>query len=403
MIKYPLQDLRVINFGWVWAAPALGQVFGDMGAQVIKIESHKRPDMVRVIPPLAQDKPLESLYAHCTMRDHIGIALDLAQPRGQELAKELVKSADVVIENFSPRVMRRYGLDYPALKAVRPDVVMVSLSSAGQNGPHSQITTYGGMIASLAGISAHQGYIGDDRPSPFGTAIPDPLMGIFGAFTVLAALRYRARTGRGQYIDVSQWEATAATVGGPLMDYILNGRLQHPRGNRDEMMAPHGVYRCLGEDRWVTIAVKTEGEWRKLCDAMGRPSLAADDRFADPFQRQRHHDDLDEIIEGWTRDQEPFEVMRLLQKAGIAAFPALGSDEVFTNEHYIARGDWVEVEHHLGGNEVIYDVPWKLSKTPGGVQRPAPSVGQHNRQVYGEILGLPLQEIEELEREGLLY
>lgn len=400
-MKYPLQNLRVINFGWVWAAPALGQVLGDMGAEVIKVESHKRPDIVRVIPPLAQDKPLESLYAHCTMRDHLGITLDLTNPKGQGLARELVKTADVVIENFSPRVMPRFGLDYPKVKSLRPDIIMISLSAAGQTGPDSQITTYGNIIACLAGIDFHQGYV-EEAPSSCGTAIADPLIGVLGAFSVLAALRYRSRTGKGQYIDLSQWEAVAATVGGPMMDYIFNGRTQHSLGNRDTMMAPHGVYRCKGEDSWVTIAVKTDDQWQKLCEVVDNHELAVDPRFSDVHHRQRNHDDLDKIISQWTQNMDQWRVTDVLQRIGIAAFPALSSKEVFTDKHFNARGDFVKVNHPLG-EEVIYDVPWKLTKTPGGVHRPAPSVGQDNQQIYAGLLGISPPELTQLEEDRIVY
>ncbi|MEE9284968.1 MAG: CoA transferase [Dehalococcoidia bacterium] len=403
MTRYPLTNLRVINFGWVWAAPVLGHTLADMGAQVIKIETHKRPDVVRFLPPsIHEDHPLESLYCANTFRNLLGVTLDLTSARGQELAWDMVRSADVVIENFTPGTVKRYGLDYPSVRALRPDVVMISLSAAGQDGPSAKIATYGNIISCLAGLDAHQGYIGDDRPTSYGTSIPDPMMGILGAFVVLSALRYRARTGKGQYIDLSQWEACAATLGGPIMDYMFNGRIQYPKANRDDLMAPHGVYPSKGRDRWVSIAVKTEEEWLALCDAMERPDLADDERFADLYSRQMHHDELDRIIGQWTSSQTHRQVTRKLQRAGIAAFPSLSAKETFDDRHYAARNDWVEVDHPLG-KEVIYGMPWKLSKTPGGIQRPAPMMGQHNQFVYGEILGRPAAEVTALEAEKVLY
>ena len=240
------------------------------------------------------------------------------------------------------------------------------------------MTTYGTVITSIAGIDSYQGYLGDEHPSAFGTAITDPLVGVMGAFAVLAALRHRSRTGKGQHVDLSQWEAVASTIGGPLMDSVFNGRTQTPLGNRDPMMAPHGVYPCKGDDRWVSVGVKTDEEWRGLCD------------------------ELDTLVGAWTSKLTPVQVTRALQKAGIAAFPALAANEVFTDKHYKYRGDFIEVEHRLG-KEVIYEVPWKLSKTPGGVRRAAPSIGQDNQQVYSEILGLSEEQIGGLERDGVLY
>ena len=403
MTKFPLENLRVINFGWVWAAPVLGHTLGDMGAQVIKIETRKRPDVIRFLPPsIHEDYPLESLYAANTFRDMLVVTLYLTTDQGQELARDMVRSADVVIENFTPGTVKRYGLDYDAVKSLRPDVIMISLSAAGQDGPSAKIATYGNIISCLGGLDVHQGYIGDSRPTTYGTSIPDPMMGILGAFAVLSALRYRARTGKGQYIDLSQWEACATTLGGPIMDYVFNGRIQYPKGNRDDLMAPHGVYRCKGKDNWVTIAVKTEDEWRSLCGAMERPDLADDDRFGDTYSRQTNHDEMDGIITRWTLTLTHRQVTRQLQRAGIAAFPALSAKEVFDDPHFNAREDWVEMDHPLG-KEVIYGIPWKLSKTPGGIRRPATMMGQYNRFVYGEILGRSEAEIDAMEADKVLY
>ncbi|MCH7553481.1 MAG: CoA transferase [Chloroflexi bacterium] len=400
--RTPLHNLRVINFGWVWAAPVLGYVLADMGAHVIKIESHKRPDIIRVLAPRRHDLPNESLFAHTTLRSSEGVTLNLTSPRGQEVARDLVKTADVVIENFTPKVMGRYGLDYAALKAVRPDLVMISLSAAGHTGPLANITTYGSIISCLAGLDGVQGYIGADTPSRYGTTIPDPLMGIYGAVPVLAALRHRARTGEGQHIDMSQWEACASLFGGPLMDYVFNKRTSSPKGNRDEMMAPHGVYPSSGTDRWVSIAVKTDSEWQRFCEAVGAPELVGDDRFADVYSRQLHHDALDEIIGRWTSQQTHFEVTALLQALGIAAFPCLSDGEAFDDPHFHARGNWLEVDHHLGA-EVIFGLPWNLSKTPGGIRSPAPSMGQHNPEVYSGLLGMDPDDVARLEKDQVLY
>ncbi len=402
MTTLPLEGLRVVNFGWAWAAPVLGHTLGDMGAEVIKVETRKRPDIIRMLPKTMHDLPNESLYSHATFRSQLGVTMDLATPKGAELARELVKSADVVIENFSPKVMRGYGLTYETIRELRPDVVMISLSAAGQTGLLAEITTFGSIIGSMAGMHAHQGYVGLDRPSRFGTSMPDPVMGVLGAFAVLAALRYRAKAGVGQYIDLSQWEACATLVGGPLMDSILNQRVQYPKGNRDEVMAPHGVYPCKGDDLWVTIAVKTEEEWQALCEAMAVPELSEDKRFRDPLRRHANHDELDRVIGEWTSNQVNYDVASALQARGIAAFPSLNDVEVFEDKHLEARGDWVEVEHTLG-SEVIYGIPWKLSKTPGSVRSAAPVMGQDNQRVFGGLLGLPESEVTALENAQVLY
>ena len=402
MTRYPLKHIRVLNFGWVWAAPVLGTTLADMGAEVIKVETKKRPDIIRLLPPLLQEKPYESLYAHNTLRNNWGISLDLRDTRGFALAQDFVRSADIVIENFSPGFMDEIGLGYKDIRKLRPDVVMISLSAAGQTGPLKNIVTYGNIISCLAGLDGYQGYIDADKPTRYGTTIPDPLMGIYGAFAVLTALRHRAKTGQGQHIDLGQWEACITLASGPMIDYAMNDRVQRWQGNRDEMMAPHGCYRCTGEDNWITIAVKSDPEWLALCEAMDRNDLANDERLGDQYGRQMHHDEIDAAISEWAKDKDHYDTGKLLQSKGIAAFPTLSIQETFVDKHFNERNNWVDVDHHLG-REKIYGMPWRLSKTPGGVQRAAPSIGQHNQKIFSEVLGLTHERIAALEQEKVLY
>ncbi|MBM4406006.1 MAG: CoA transferase [Chloroflexi bacterium] len=402
MTRYPLANLRVVNFGWVWAAPILGTTLADMGAEVIKIETKKRPDIIRLLPPLLKDQPYEALYAHNTLRNNYGVSLDLKDKRGFAMAQDLVRSADVVIENFSPGFMESLGLGYAGLRKLRPDVVMISLSAAGQTGPLHNIVTYGNIISCLASLDGYQGYIGEDRPMRYGTTIPDPLMGIYGAFAVLTALRHRAKTGKGQYIDLGQWEAGVTMASGPMIDYAMNGRIQRWRGNRDEMLAPHGCYKCAGDDDWLTIAVKTDEEWHALCEVMGREDMANDERYGDLYGRQMHHDAIDAAIREWAKGQEHYAAGAMLQAKGVAAFPALSIQETFLDKHFNARNNWVEVEHRLG-RETIAGMPWRLSKTPGGVRRAAPSIGQDNHKIFCDVLGMAPERVTILEQEKVLY
>ena len=410
MSVLPLSNLRVANFGWVWVAPLMGHILADMGAEVFKVETRNRPDVIRILPPymdeeLAKEKgqqPLESLYAANTFRNYRGITLDISTGEGQRLAKELIKSCDVVIENFSPKVMGKFGMSYEELRALRPDLIMISASAAGKDGPRSDLVSYGGVVSAMAGIDFNQGYPELGRPQAANTTIMDPLQGIYCAFAVLAAIRHRARTGEGQHIDFAQWEAAATIAGGPMMEWVFNKRHSPPLGNRDEMMAPHGVYPSKGADKWVTIAVKTEDEWRALCAAMERPELAEDDRFADQYLRQINHDALDEIIAAWTKSKTHFQVTRTLQKAGVAAFPSLNQKEVFDDRHYKAREDWIDVDHPLG-KQKIYGMPWKLSKTPGQIRLPGTMVGQYNDFAFREVLGMPKEEIDRLDAANVFY
>jgi benzylsuccinate CoA-transferase BbsF subunit len=397
----PLADLRVCNFGWVWAAPALGHMLADLGAEVIKIETKKRPDLVRVIPPYLGDVPGVSMYAENTFRSQMSISLDLAKPEAQALVKELVRRCDMVVENFSPRVLEGYGLDYAHLREVKPDLVMISLSAAGQTGPLRQLNSYGNNLSCLTGLDGLQGYPGE-RPLPFGTSFPDPINGVVGLFAVMAAWRYKRRTGKGQYVDLSQWQVMTSMLGGPLLEYTMNGRVEGPQGNRDPLMAPHGVYRTKGEDQWIAIAVRTDEEWEGLVEVMGRPAWTREERFADLYGRLANQDELDRLMEAWTVDQDNFALMESLQAKGVPAMPAMDDAQVWENPHFLAREDTIRIDHPIKP-ETIYGYHWKLSKTPARVRRPAPSIGQDNDYVFRELLGLAPEEYERLQAAKVIF
>jgi benzylsuccinate CoA-transferase BbsF subunit len=397
----PLADLRVCNFGWVWAAPALGHMLADLGAEVIKVETKKRPDLVRVIPPFLGDVPGVSMFAENTFRSQKSISLDLAQPRAQELAKALVAASDLVVENFSPRVLEGYGLDYEALRKVKPDIVMISLSAAGQTGPLRQLLSYGNNLSCLTGLDGLQGYPGE-RPMPFGTSFPDPINGAAGLFALMAAWRHKKMTGEGQYIDLSQWQVMTSMLGGPLLEYTMNGRVEGPQGNRDPLAAPSGVYRTRGEDQWIAIRIRDEADWQAFVEVMGSPAWAQEERFGDLYNRLENQDALDERIEAWTRDQDNFALTERLQAVGVAAIPAMDDTQVWTNPHFLARQDTIEVDHPIK-RETIYGYHWKLSKTPARVRCPAPSIGQDNDYVFKEVLRLPDDEYARLINEKVIF
>ena len=397
-----LQNLRIVNFGWIWAGPVFGHLFADFGAEVIKVESNQRLDYTRRLPPYLHDVPNQSLYGHNTYRNQLSISLELSTARGQALARELVRQSDIVAENFQPGTLQKLGLDYQELCKVKPDLIMISLSTAGQTGPLRDIVTLGSAMASLTGVDSLQGYLEDGAPLPVGTANSDPLSGVFGVIAVLAALRHRRLTGQGQYIDMSQWEASTTLMSGPILDYTMNQRVWGVQDNLDMLMAPHNVYPCQGGDSWVSIAVGSEEEWQGLCRAMGEPGWRREERFADAFNRLRHRRELDSLIEVWTRQRTSWEAARALQKEGVAAFPALSTREVYEDGHYAERECWVNVEHPHG-RESIYGVHWKMSKSPGSVRQPAPLLGQHNDYVFCELLGLSQAQSDELKAAKVIY
>jgi benzylsuccinate CoA-transferase BbsF subunit len=397
----PLDGIRVANFGWIWAAPVLGHLMADMGAQVVRIESEARMDMMRRFGVSLRNVPAQTFNFHNIQRGVMSMTVDLSKPEAADLTRRFIETCDVVVENYRPGTMERWGLGYRDLRRARPDIIMASLSAAGQDGPLRNITTFGSSLGSLTGLDALQGYY-DNRPIPAGMALPDPFNGIVGLYAILSALRHRRRTGRGQHIDLSQWEATTCTIGAPLLDWQMNRRIEGTRGNRDPAWAPHNVYPTRGHDRWVAIAVKTEAEWQAFCGVLGNPPWARDPRFADAFRRLRHQDQLDAHIAAWTRTRDNMEVTRLLQHAGVAAAPAMSCEELFNDPHFTGRGGWGEV-HHPFGMETLYGVHWKLSETPGRIRRAAPLLGQENAFVVEDLLGVPDEALRCLQTEQVVY
>ena len=297
----PLAGVRVVNLGWIWAAPALAGAMADMGADVIKIETGRRVDNTRRSGALYKDVPLLNHSSLTLLRGQRSVTLDLANPESRDVALEIIAASDIVVENYRPGTVARWGLDYESVRRARPDVIMVSLSAGGQTGPLSKITTFGSTLSCLTGLDSIQGYF-QDEPQAFGTAHIDPLNAYFGLTAALSALRHRERTGQGQYIDLGQWEATTTLFGAPILDYQWNGRVQGTMGNRDVSMAPHGVYPTRGADAWVAIAVENEAQWRSFRRALGGPAWAREPRFADMYRRLRNQDALDERIGAWTKN-----------------------------------------------------------------------------------------------------
>jgi len=402
--RMPLEGLRVIDFGWVWAGPITGQLLADMGAEVIKVESRKRLDVIRWFPPFAEGKPDPdgALFFHSLNRNKLSVTLDLTQPKAAGLAKRLVAISDVVIENFSPKAMRNLGLDYPALREVKADLVMVSLSAAGQAGPLKDVMTYGPSLGALAGMDGLIGYPGE-RVLGWPMAYTDPASGTLAVFAILAALFYRKRTGKGQYIDLAQWEATTALLPEFILDYTLNGRVAGPQGNQHPHMAPHGCFRCRGEDAWISIAVQTDEEWGDFCKALGNPSWCQEECFASRESRPKHRQRLSERIEEWTIRHSAEEAARILQGAGIAAFPSYGIGDLLRDPHLEMRGAKVVVDHPKMKGEILYGLPWKFSRTPGSIRRRAPLLGEHNQYVFCELLGMGEEEVSRLAEEKVLY
>ena len=402
-----LKNIRVIALTWVWAGPWMGAVLADMGAEVIKIETNTRLDHQRITriledPGKGSDaKPeINRGLFNITNRGVKGCTLNLKEPEGIEIFKKLVKISDIVITNLSPRVMPGWGLDYAALKEIKPDIILVSLPAFGSTGPDKDYVSYASTIEAAGGLSASFGYPGEE-PVLSGTYPGDPIGSMYGVFSVLAALNYRNMTGRGQHVDVAQSEGVAALIPEVTMEYVMNGRIRPRMGNRDEIMAPHGCYPCKGEDKWVAIAIATDVEWKALCKVMGNPEWTKDEKFSDKYSRWQNQDELNKLIAGWTSDFTNYEVMHKLQKTGVAAGASLNIEEAINDPHVRARGVFYEQNHPAAGKTIVYRSPWTSALT--ATHSPAPRLGEHNNYVFNKLLGISEEEIGKLVDKKVIY
>jgi len=401
----PLKGLRVINFGWVWAGPVAGQTLGFLGAEVLKVESRARIDMTRSLPPFAEGVPgpERSLSNHACWAGNGSVSLNLKHPEAKRLALELIERSDVVIENFGPGVMEQLGLGYLDLRKVKRDIVMCSMPAAGLYGPLRNVRTYGLSVTSTTGLDSMVGYK-RGGPVPVENAFSDPFVGIFAAFAILVALHHRDASGVGQHIDFSQQEAIMQMVGPAYMDYVLNGRVGAPKGNEHPLAAaaPHGVFPCAGEDRWISIAVPSDAEWEALVRAMGNPDWALTERFATRASRVTHIDELHAGLAAWTAEFDDRALAATLQAHGVAAAPVLNIADLLADPHYRARGTFIEVQHPLGFRETIYGAYVKTSRTVPDIQ-PGPVIGRDNERVFRDILGLPEERYRRLVEEQVIH
>lgn len=400
-----LSDIRVVEYGNGVSAPFCAKQLASLGAEVIKIESNHRIDACRMIPPFPDGKGggvNRGGQFNTYNRNKKSCTLNLSRPRAKEIAKQLVSLSDVVVENFSPPVMARLGLDYDVCRVIKPDIVYLSLSGYGATGPSRDFVSYGMQLQAFSGMGSLTGYA-DGPPRNLGTAVADTVGGLTGAFGILAALHHRRRTGEGQNIDVSQCEALAAFCPEAVLNYIMNGKIQGRVGNRDELMAPHNVYRCKGENNWVSIAISTDEQWRGPCDTIGRTDLIDDPRFVDGISRHRNQEELDRIISTWAIGNSDYDAMHRLQASGVPATVVFSNAQLVNDPHLKERGFCVEDRHPETGKRVIPGVPWHLNRTPGSVRTHAPLLGEHNDEILGGLLHMSEDEINDLMDKEVVY
>ncbi|MCI0829741.1 MAG: CoA transferase [Chloroflexi bacterium] len=390
-----LQGIRVLDFTWIHAGPSATRILSDQGAQVIKVESNQA---LSVVGGPASNTARGLGQRHNWNAGKLSISLNMKTGAGKELARRLVAVSDVVAENFSGRVMPGWGLDFESIRKIRPDIIMLSMSGFGRTGPWKDRVSYGQTLQAWSGFTDLTGFPGE-KPSGPASAYSDAVAGMAGAQAVLLALIQRARTGRGQWIDLSQMEAMSALLGPLVLELSANKSDVQRTGNRlaHGGGAPHGAYRCLGDDRWLAITVFTDDEWDAFTAAIGSPGWASDQRFANAESRLIHVDALDKMVESWTVEQNAEEAMHLLQAAGVAAGVVQTGEDLAENDpHLRERGLFQKVPDAAGVLRTIERAPYKLSRTPGSVTRGAPEFGADQDFVLSEILGVDDDELAEM-------
>ncbi len=411
--QLPLEGIRILDSTYIFALPYAGGLLTDFGAEVIKVEGPGHPDPTRnsglagSFPDnqLGEDWWNRSSTYNLMHRGKRSLTLDLTDERGRELFIELVKISDVIMENFTPRVMRRWGMDYPNLRKIKPDIIMVSNTGYGHSeGPYAN---YPAQATTQEGTHGHcwvTGYPGE-APSKAGASFVDFLSTWTTLFAIGSALRYRNQTGKGQWVDIGMYQAGVMFLSEFIMDGIANGRDNDRIGNRHPYRAPQGCYPALGNDQWVTLSVGSDEQWLHMCREMGKEELAADPRFSDLLARRRYHDELDEIISGWTSEVDKYEVMHRLQAVGIPSGPVLTGRDVHFDPHYQSRGFFERVtypEDRNIGTRPFIGRPYKFSRTPLKIRGPAPTFGQDNEHVLQQLLGLGGPNYKQLVQDGIV-
>jgi crotonobetainyl-CoA:carnitine CoA-transferase CaiB-like acyl-CoA transferase len=399
----PLKGTRVVDFTAYWAGPLTAVVMADLGAEVIKVEAPHRIDPFRVYGVALGDveKPYErSPLFNAANRNKLGITLNLSDDRGRDLFKRLVERSDVVVENFSPRVLPQLGLDYDVLSAVNPAIVLTSISGFGRTGPWRDYVSFAVVGEALSGISSLTGY-GGEGVILHGIAPSDPYAGLSAAFATLAALDVAKCTGRGCHVEVSQLEASVPFVADAFMDFALNGRVRGRATNEDSARAPHGCFPARGEDAWVTLSVGNDAQWRGLVEAMGSPGWASEDCFATALLRCRSRARLHELVAQWTARHDKDEVTRLLQSRGVPAAPVRTPSEQLDDPHLGATGFFQQVDHPYAGRHPYSSLPARFAGAYPTIERAGPLLGGDNHYVLAQILGLAQAEIEDLEAAGV--
>ena len=400
-----LEGVRVIDFSWIVAGPQCTRILADFGADVIKIENYSNMDYIRASG--GADSPNRSPLFNTLNRNKRSLTLNVMHPRGMELLKTLIKKSDVIVENFSSRVLEKWGLGYEEQKKLNPGIIYCSMSGFGHSGRDRDFVTWGPTAQALSGLTYMSGLPGEESAG-WGFSYMDHTGGFYGTIAIMMALLHRNKTGEGQHLDLSQVEAGIGLTGTSVLDYTVNNRPFRrdgmPPGNRapEREIAPHNSYPCRGEDRWCVIAVTNDDEWDSLVNILGNPAWANDERFATMASRFANQNDLDEFISQWTINLTPLEVFDVLQNAGVPAGAVqTPMERAETDLQLKHRGFIAEVEHAELGNTKVESIPMKMSETPWKLNKASPLLGEHSAEIYMDLLGVSAEELGTLFEEGI--
>lgn len=400
------EGLKILEFGGGAAGPFGVRYFADHGATVVRVESRQRPDFIRLLrytPDLPGGIDASHMFAMVNPNKY-GIALNMSHAKGPEIARRLVQWADVVAENFAPKAMAKWGLDYESLRALKPDLIMISTCLNGQTGPDRNYPGFGGQGSAISGFNHLTGWPDREPLGPYGT-ITDSLSPRFVALLLGSALLHRQRTGQGQYIDLSQVEGGVTCLSENLLTCAANGERLGRIGNRSRHAAPHGAFRCApkdgDDDRWIAIAVHDDEDWQRFRRAIGDPQWAADARYATAAGRLGHVDELEDNVAAWTRTRTAEDVMRSLQEAGVEAGVVQNFEDLVNDPQLAHRGHFREVEHAVIGKHLCERGGTRFSGTLEDIRMAAPCLGEHSEYVYRELLGMSADEYAALSAEGV--
>jgi len=405
MGKQIFEGVKVLDLTWVGVGPITIKNLADHGAFVIHVESHTKPETLRLTGPF-KDRELDinkAAFMANYNSSKYGISLNLNMEKGRELLKRFLVEwkPDIIAESYAPKAMENWELDYEHVREIRPDIIYFSACQQGHLGPHRHFSGYGQMASSLGGYAHITGWPDRIPAIPYG-AYTDFISPFFASTALVAALDYRRKTGKGQYLDLSQFECGQQFLAPALMDYALTGREICRMGNRHPTAAPHGVFPCTEEETWCCIAVFTDAEWKSFCSVLDNPAWTKEEKFQTITGRKQNEDELEELVAEWTRGFTPEEIMTKMQENGVGAGIVHPTSDLYEDPQLKHRGFFVELDHTEMGPHHYDGFTFHLSKTPGELRMPAPCLGEHNEYIYSKILGLSDDEIGDLLVEGVI-